>query len=178
MMRLFFIIAFVAVSFGVKGQVGDVFPMFVGETLKGQVVDLPESVSGKFSLIGIAYSKKSQDEFESWVSPVYNKFIAKTGMLDDLYDVDPYFIALFSGAKKSAMEGVMKRMEAKSDQRIFPYVLFYKGAIDFYKEKLSLNDKSKAYVFLLDGAGKIVYATSGSFTSKKMEAIEKLILEE
>lgn len=161
-----------------NAQVGSEFPMLIGQTANGDVVDLPDGAKGKFTLIGIAYSKNSQDQFESWVNPVYNKFIAKTGMMDDLYDINPYFIALFSGAKKSAMDGVMKRMKAKSDELILPYVVFYKGDIAIYKDKLSLQDKASAYIFLLDGNGKIVHQTEGIYTRKKMEEIEKLILEE
>ena len=69
-------------------------------------------------------------------------------------------------------------MKAKSDENIFPYVLFYKGEIEMYKQKLKLDDKSKAYVFLLDSVGKIVYSTSGIYTKKKMLEIEKLIIED
>ena len=161
-----------------QAQTGEVFPMLIGQTLSGEVIDLPESVQEKYTIIGVAFSKNSQEQFESWVNPVYNKFIAKTGMMDDLYDVNAYFIALFTGAKKSAMDGVMKRMKAKSDENIFPYVLFYKGEIEMYKQKLKLDDKSKAYVFLLDSVGKIVYSTSGIYTKKKMLEIEKLIIED
>lgn len=162
----------------VSAQVGEEFPMLIGQTVDEEVVDLPDAAKGKFTLIGVAYSKKSQDDFESWVNPVYNKFIAKTGMMDDLYDINTYFIALFSGAKKSAMESVMKRMKAKSDESIFPYVVFYKGDIGIYEDKLSLKDKNQAYVFLLNSAGKIVYSTSGKYSKNKMLEIEKLILDE
>lgn len=161
-----------------QAQTGAVFPMLIGQTVNGEVIDLPEYVQEKYTIIGIAFSKNSQEQFESWVNPVYNKFIARTGMLDDLYDVNTYFIALFTGAKKSAMAGVMKRMKAKSDEKIFPYVLFYKGEIDIYKQKLKLEDKSKAYVFLLDSKGKIIYSTAGVYTKNKMLEIEKLILDD
>ncbi len=177
-MRLVLSVLILLVAFSSNAQKGNEFPMLIGQTVNGDVVDLPDGIKGKYSLIGIAYSKKSQEEFESWVNPVYNKFIAKTGMMDDLYDINTYFIALFTGAKKSAMDGVMKRMKAQSDELILPYVIFYKGDIVVYQEKLGLKDKSKAYVFLLDGAGKIVYSTSGNYTKKKMLEIEKLILED
>ena len=79
-----------------QAQTGEVFPMLIGQTVSGEVIDLPESVQEKYTIIGIAFSKNSQEQFESWVNPVYNKFIAKTGMMDDLYDVNTYFIALFN----------------------------------------------------------------------------------
>ena len=177
-MRVLFILFCVFFYANTQAQTGQEFPMLIGQTVNGDVIDLPEAVQEKYTLVGIAYSKKSQEQFESWVNPAYNKFIAKTGMMDDLYDINTYFIVLFTGAKKSAMDGVMKRMKAKSDENIFPYVLFYKGDIEIYQQKLKLDDKSKAYVFLLNEQGQIVYSSSGIHTKKKMLEIEKLILDD
>ena len=111
------------------------------------------------------------------MNPVWNKFIAKTGMMDDFYDIHTYFIPMFVGTKKSAMDNVMKRMKAKSDPDIFPYVLFYKGDIGPYEKQLGLRDATKPYIFLLDAAGKVVYSTSGRYTEDKMLEIEKILLE-
>ena len=57
-------------------------------------------------------------------------------------------------------------------------MLFYKGDIEIYQQKLKLDDKSKAYVFLLNEQGQIVYSSSGIHTKKKMLEIEKLILDD
>lgn len=57
-------------------------------------------------------------------------------------------------------------------------MLFYKGDIEIYQQKLKLDDNSKAYVFLLNEQGQIVYSSSGIHTKKKMLEIEKLILDD
>lgn len=177
-MRSFFLFSVLVLALSGSAQVGEPFPMLIGQTLDEKTVDLPDAAKGKYTLVGVAWSKKAQEEFESWVNPIYNKFIAKTGMMDDLYDVNTYFVALFTGAKKSAMDGVMKRMKAKSDQRIFSHVVFYKGDIGIYQEKLKLKQKEKAYVFLISPVGKIVFSSVGKYSEDEMLKIEKLILEE
>tara|TARA_B100000508_G_C11461818_1_gene279600 strand:+ start:3140 stop:3598 length:459 start_codon:yes stop_codon:yes gene_type:complete len=151
--------------------------MLIGQLVNGKAVDLPESTEGKYTLIGMSWSKKAQESFESWVNPAWSKFVAKTGMMDELYDINLYFVPMFVGTKKSAMDNVMKRMKAKSDPDFFPYVLFYKGDLKLYEEKLKLKDPAKTYLFLLDATGKIVHTTSGRYTENKMLEIEKIILE-
>jgi hypothetical protein len=153
------------------------FPMLIGQLVDGKRIDLPESAQGKYTLIGMSWSRKAEEGFESWVSPVWNKFVLKSGMMDKLYDINVFFIPMFVGTKKGAMDNVMKRMEAKSDPEIFPYVLFYKGDLKPYEKHLGLEDETKPYVFLLDSTGRIVYSTTGRYTEKKMLEIEKILLE-
>lgn len=172
---IFTILLFAGIA---RAQIGSTFPMLIGQTADGKVVDLPESAGGKFTLLGMAWSKKAEPAFESWVNPVYNKFIAKTGMMDDMYDVNTYFIPMFTGVKKNAMNGVIEKMKAKSSEEIFPYVLFYKGDLDPYEESLQLKNKEYPYVFLLDPEGKIVWRTKGRYNEDKMLEIEKLVLGE
>jgi hypothetical protein len=176
-MKIVFALVFCWFSLTTAAQVGNKFPMLVGQLLNGKAVDLPESVAGKYTLVGMSWSKKAQPDFESWISPVWNKFVLKTGMLDKMYDINLYFVPMFVGTKKSAMDNVMKQMKAKSDSDIFPYVLFYKGDLAPYEKSLGLSDKTKPYVFLLDSTGKIVYGTSGRFNDDKMLEIEKILLE-
>jgi len=40
---------------------------------------------------------------------------------------------------------------------------------------LNMKDKNSPYFFVLDENGKILYATSGSFSEKKMEDIEAVL---
>ena len=75
------IVAFVLLvgSFNLSAQVvGKMFPSMEAETVEDQKVVLPESTKGKYTLLGLAYSKKSEDELNSWFSPVFNKFIQKS----------------------------------------------------------------------------------------------------
>lgn len=173
-------IAFIAVFAQIEtvGQViGKPFPAITAETVEDIKVTLPQSTLGKYTLIGMAYSKKSEDELNAWFQPVFGRFIQKTkGLFSGFtYDVNVYFVPMFTGVNAAAT-GTAKRKAAKSiDPQILPYVLFYKGELKSYKEALDFEKKDIPYFFVLDPEGKIVFATSGKYTEGKMEAIEEHI---
>ena len=55
--------------------IGKTFPAMEAETVEDKKVKLPEDVKGKYTLLGLAYSKKSEDELNSWFQPVFEKFV-------------------------------------------------------------------------------------------------------
>lgn len=160
-----------------SGQVGKMFPDMTAETVDDKKIELPAGVKGKYTLVGLAYSKKSESELNSWFQPVFAKFIQKTNGLFSgfAYDVNVYFVPMFTGVNAAAT-GTAKRKAAKNiDPQLLPYVLFYKGELKSYKESLDFEKKDIPYFFVLDPAGKIVYATSGKYSEGKMEEIEEHI---
>lgn len=157
--------------------IGKTFPAMTAETVDDKKVKLPESVQGKYTLLGLAYSKKSEAELNTWFQPVFGKFIQKTNGLFSgfTYDVNVYFVPMFTGVNAAAT-GTAKRKAAKNiDPQLLPYVLFYKGELKTYKEALDFEKKDIPYFFVLDPDGKIVYATSGKYTPDKMDEIEQNI---
>ena len=166
-----------SISSGFSQVIGKGFPSMTAETVDDQKVELPSSTLGKYTLIGLAYSKKSESELNTWFQPVFGKFIQKTGGLFSgfTYDVNVYFVPMFTGVNAAAT-GTAKRKAAKNiDPQLLPYVLFYKGELKSYKDALDFEKKDIPYFFVLDPQGKIVYATSGKYSEKKMEEIEGMI---
>jgi hypothetical protein len=157
--------------------IGKTFPDMEAETVEDKKVKLPGDVAGKYTLIGMAYSKKSEAELNSWFQPVFQKFIQKTKglMAGFTYDVNVYFVPMFTGVNAAAT-GTAKRKAAKSiDPQLLPYILFYRGELKTYKEALDFEKRDIPYFFVLDPQGKIVYATSGKYTEEKMDAVEEKI---
>jgi hypothetical protein len=166
-----------AVGSALAQVVGKTFPALTAETVEDKKVTLPDEVKGKYTLIGMAYSKKSEDELNSWFEPVFEKFIQKSkGLMSGfMYDVNVYFIPMFTGVNAAAT-GTAKRKAAKNiDPQLLPYILFYKGELKTYKEALAFEKKDIPYFFVLDPQGKIVYATSGAYSEDKMDAVEEKI---
>ncbi len=165
----------VCVVFLAEAQViGTAFPKMEAETVEDQQVTLPDDVSGKYTLIGLAYSKRSEDELNTWFQPVFQKFIQKTtGIMAGFgYDVNVYFVPMFTGINAAA-SGTAKRKAAKKiDPQLLPYILFYKGELKTYKRALDFEKKDIPYFFVLDPEGKIVYATSGRYSDDKMDEVE------
>lgn len=157
--------------------VGKTFPDMEAETVEDKKVKLPQDVKGKYTLLGLGYSKKSEDELNTWFQPVFEKFVQKTtGLMAGFgYDVNVYFVPMFTGINAAAT-GTAKRKAIKNiDPQLLPYILFYKGELKPYKEALDFEKKDIPYFFVLDPNGKIVYATEGRYTDDKMDKIETVL---
>lgn len=166
------------ISIAVDAQViGKTFPDMEAETVEDKKVKLPSDVKGKYTLLGLAYSKKSEDELNTWFQPVFEKFVQKTsGLMSGFgYDVNVYFVPMFTGVNAAAT-GTAKRKAIKNiDPQLLPYILFYKGELKTYKEALDFEKRDIPYFFVLDGTGKIVFATSGRYSDDKMDQIETVL---
>lgn len=175
MKTLGFVVLGLTLSVAVNAQVtGKMFPDMEAETVEDKKVKLPQETKGKYTLLGLAYSKKSEEELNSWFQPVFEKFIQKTsGVLAGFsYDVNVYFVPMFTGVNAAAT-GTAKRKALKNiDPQLLPYVLFYKGELKPYKDALDFEKKDIPYFFVLDPEGKIVYATSGKYSDAKMDKVE------
>lgn len=176
-MKRIFLLVGIALFFGSAINVGGkaegaMFPNLSGTTLSGNNKTLPKDVKGKFTLLALAYSSDAENDLQTWMNPVYNKFIAKTGMFDSEYDVNLYLVPMFRGSNKATANGIVKRMKNEIDESIHDYVLFYNGSVKEYKEVLGMDKKDLPYLFLLDETGKIIFATSGQYSESKMEEIE------
>jgi len=179
---LVFLIAPTLLALPAFSQVGDPFPELSAETASNKKVTIPKDTNGKFTLLGLAYSKKSEDDLNTWFSPVYNKFIKESeaaGIFAAFtYDVNVYFIPMFSGVKAAGVGVAKKKVLKNVEPEIQPHILFFKGSIKPYKESLDFQKKDIPYFFVLDKEGNIVHATSGRFTEKKLGAVEDAIQED
>jgi hypothetical protein len=155
--------------------VGKTFPTLTGEALDGKSVTLPAAAKGKYTLIGMAHSTDAEQDLQSWIDPVYQKYIAKTGLLDAAEDINVYFIPMFSGSNLLFFDKAKKQMKETTQEDLQSNVIFYKGSIDTYVKELQIDKKDTPYIFLMDGEGKIVYTTSGNWTEAKMDAIDDKI---
>lgn len=184
MKNLFILLTIWGIAWGTTSLqaqvVGRQYPELEAETVEDKVVTLPQDQRGRITLLGMAYSKKSENDLNTWFEPVYTKFIhSKTqdaGLFASFtYDVDVYFIPMFTGINAAAT-GSAKRQAVKNiDARLLPYILFYKGQLKPYKDALDFEKKDIPYMFVLDRNGKIIYATSGAYSHTKMDAIESAI---
>lgn len=174
--EILLLVVFCCFSLSLYAQLGKTFPVIEGETVKDQEVTIPEDTRGKYTLVGMAFSKKSDDALQSWFKPVYERFLQDAGgaglFAEFAYDVNVYFVPMFSGIKKAAAGAAKRKALKKVDDELHPHILFYSGEIKSYRDALKLEEKNKPYFFVLDNNGKIVYATSGEYSARKMEEVE------
>jgi hypothetical protein len=157
--------------------IGKTFPDMTAQTVDDKKVNLPQDIKGKYTLLGLAYSKKSEDELSTWFNPVYSTFIQKpTGMMQAFtYDVNVYFVPMFTGINAAATGTAKRKAIRNVDLQLLPYILFYKGELKKYKDELDFERRDIPYFFVLDPDGKIVFATDGSYSDAKLESIEAVI---
>jgi hypothetical protein len=91
------------------------------------------------------------------------------------YDVNVYFVPMFTGVNAAATGTAKKKALKNTDPKLLPYILFYKGELKKYKEALDFERRDVPYFFILDPQGKIIYATSGAYSEAKMDALEEVI---
>ncbi len=166
----------------VQAQVGQTFPNLKAETIQGKKIQLPAAGKGKFTLLGLAFSNKSDQALQSWFEPVYTRFMAdrsNAGLFADFaYDVNVYFVPMFTGANKVAAGPARQKMLKGLDAELHKHVLLYVGELEPYQQQLGMQQKDEPYFFVLDEQGQIVYATSGSYSEQKMDEVEEILSEE
>lgn len=166
-----------------NGVIGKAFPAMQCEDYNGKIVSLPTDTKGKYTLLGMAFSNDAEANLKTWINPVYNKFIAKVDAskadVFDVhvdYDVNLYFVPMFTGINKLTSKQSKEKIRANTDKELYSYLLFYEGD-KTYKEELDFEKKDIPYFFVLDKNGKIAYACSGPYDDKKMEKILNVIEE-
>jgi hypothetical protein len=167
------VILLASFAFTYRQAVGKAFPELKGETLTDKPITFPDDTKGKYTLLGLALSRKAEEDLQSWLNPSYNKFVLKSGLMDAGYDVNTYFVPMYTGISQPVSGIGKKNMKEGTDKNFYPYLVYYKGEAKKYREGLKLEDKETPYIFLLDKDGVIVYSTSGKYTDKKMEEIEE-----
>ncbi len=172
MKNLTLILAFLATCFYASAQQ---FPEMTGETIENKNLTFPADLKGKYSLLCLASSQKAEGALQSWLDPVYQKFIAKTGIMDDMYDVNVYFVPVLTGTNLAFASSMKKKFKESAQEDLQSHVLFCDKDGKELIDKLNMKPNEVPYFFLLDKEGKIVYRTSGSFTDEKFDAIDELI---
>ena len=171
-MKFYVSVLFVLISISAIGQI---FPSIEGELLNSERITLPNDCKGKYTLVGLAYSQKAEEELRTWYDPSIEKFILKHGMFDSEYDVNIYFIPMFHGLTKMTYAKSFKKIKELTDEELYSHVIFYKGDIKGYKESLNFDDKEKPMFFLLDPEGNILKSFKGRFKDEYFESVTEII---
>ena len=149
------------------------FPEMECVDLNKKTVLLPSQIMGKYSIVVLAASKKAEEDLGTWFGPLYTTFISKKESMfsTESYDVNTYFIPVFSGVNKAAAEGIRKKMLNGFNEDLQNHVLIFKGSSKDLYSSLSINKKD-VNVLILDKSGNVVSKLSGGYTDEKMDKIE------
>lgn len=157
-----------------KAQVGEVFPIIETEKISGEKVLLPQKYEGRYVLMGIGTSKKAEEDLKTWQQPIYNKFIAKTGIMDDMFNVEVCFIPVFTGTAKMAKSKVIKKLKENNEPMVINHVYIYSGVRETF-ESIGVDERSEPYFILVDSLGRIVWIEQGHFKQSYFDDIEAIL---
>ncbi|WP_299250151.1 hypothetical protein [uncultured Cytophaga sp.] len=174
------LIVFISIVFAASSalaQTGKPFPNFQTKKLTGQSFTLPDSVKGKFTIIGIAFSAKAEESLVTWYEPAYQTFIQKkkTMFASEVYNVNTYFVAVVTGSNKVSGDAIVKKIKQNTQKELQAYVLTYIGEFASYKTMLNITEKDEPYFFILDERGIIAHVTKGKYTAAKLAEIEQAV---
>lgn len=172
--KLFAIVFLLFIILPAHGQINKPFPDVSTEKVTGEIVRVPAAFEGKFALIGVGTSKKAEAQLKTWQNPLYQKFVAKTGLMDDMFNVDLCFLPLFTGASQLAKGEIIKKLKENNEALVIDNVYVYTGSREPFKA-IGVDDKSEPYFFLLDKSGTIVWTASGAFSQKYLDQIEEIL---
>ena len=172
--------AVVFISHSAIGQdLNKPFPMLEGSTVTDSIIAVPNDTKGKYTVLGLAFSKKSESLLETWLQPSFDNFIApklsKSPFNTFAYDVNIFLVPMFTGVNATAAKTAKKKALKKMDPKLYDFVLFYKGELKKYKSSLGLDKKDLPYFFVIDPKGNLVHAVSGAYSDYKMEEIEAIL---
>jgi len=144
------------------------------ENLEGEAVSIPSSKSKNHQLLIFAFGKSNEKELQSWLQPVYEKFIEKSGLLDMLFDVELSLVSVLNTMEAAAAKSNKQKIKQEIDIDLHRNVYQFKGDETELLKALNI-EKKQLVVLLLDAHGKILYKTTGKYSEDKMEAIEDLL---
>ncbi len=148
---------------------------FSGTTISNKKVEIPLIQKDKFSLLFFAISPKSQKDLESWLDPIYQKYIAKTGIMDDAFDVNVFFVPLIKSTNTSLIELVKRKFRENTQEDFKSHILFLDTPSEKIISDLRLTDQNIPYIFLLNKEGKILFRSSGAYSDEKFDQIDEMI---
>ena len=141
-----------------------VFPKLRAETLSGVDMTFPDDLTGKATIILLAFKRETQKVIDSWLKPFIKEF-------EDNDEVQFFEIPMLSRywiVMSPIIDGGMRSGILKQNHK---NVATFYGDVDKYCKLLSIEDKSDGYVFLLDSEGVIQWRDNGFATEQKLNQL-------
>ncbi len=147
------------------------FPTVHARTLADREVEFPAEVRGTVGLLFVAFAQDAQRQINSWMPLLTNYLSSK--------EVSYYELPMMEDAYRSAAAFIDGGMRRGVPPRLHDRTATYYGSLDAVFAALEITDNSKAYLFVLDRDGRIVFRVSDMATddgvAKVTEVVNKLL---
>ena len=167
--------ALVVISFGTKSLAQKKLPAFSGTDLNGHKVEFPTDLKGKKSLVGFSFSRKSQEDLESWAQPVYDEFIDKESLASLVYDANVFLVIVFNRANSAFRNRVEAELKEGILKEFYVNVVLCDDESGEIVDRLGVTQEDVPVLYALNGEGYIVFTTTGHYADKKMEELSSYL---
>lgn len=181
-MKKIILLAFVTLFFTGRAQygVGKQFPDIEVETFTEKAMKLPADCKGKFTILGMCFSKDAEGDLQTWLNPLYNAYAVKhegneAFGVEATADVNFYMMPKFSLLNQVFEKGSKNKIKGDTDKGFWPNLIFYTSGLKEYKKQLDVKETSQPVIFILDKSGKVVHVERGVCNEKKMSAIDDVV---
>lgn len=154
---------------------GQSFPNIQTEGLQKETVSIPQDLSGKKSIIFLAFTPAAERILDDWYAPVYIMFLDKSGFNAMAYDCHVKLVMMFTGSSQAAAGKIKEKIRMNIDESMNDYLLFYEGNFSDQMRALDIKKKNDAYVVVLDEQGNVMTIETGEYTEKKLEKIADMV---
>jgi hypothetical protein len=159
----------ILISIGCHAQV---LPTVSCSNLSGQTFSLP-SAKEKYSILLVTFSKKGNEAAETWVDPLVQKFIRKSGLLDAFFTADVYALSIVNSAEWAMIRSQEQKIKADIPAELLSNLVYSQTSPQPILDILGEKAKNSATVLLVQSDGKIIRMVSGEYSDKKLEELEE-----
>lgn len=152
-----------------SGPAGAVFPEILGVNLEGEEIPLPTGFAGELNLVAVAFEQDQQQFVDTWIEAINELVAVSPGLrfyeVPTIYEAGPAFRFWVNNGMRSGIRDPVSR-----ERTITVYL-----DRERFNELLAIPDMSDIHVFLLDGAGRILWRTTGPLDEKKSASLEDVL---
>jgi hypothetical protein len=138
-------------------EIGEFLPPIKGETLAGELLELPAASKGKVMLVVFSFTKKGGSFARQWIERFEKEFGSNSG-------ARCYGVMFLQGVPRLLRGLVSSGIKKGIPKNKYPNFLRVYKDEKLWKDWLQVIKEDNPYVVLLDGAGKILWLTSDQFS--------------
>ena len=142
------------------------------QDINSRTVSFPAANPGKKLVVMVTFSDKASDEAKTWVDPLYQKFVLKSGMMDAAFDASLCVVSFVSAAELSLIKMNAAKIRADTPEPLINSVLYTAQSATALKKSMDVKNDKSVYILVLSPEGVILKQQSGSFSDDKMESLE------
>jgi ATP10 protein len=145
------------------------FPTVRAQTLSGRCVVFPDETQGKVGIYFVAFEQQAQSQIDTWVDPFIRRYL-------DREDVSYFEIPMISTVFRPVAKLIDGGMRGGVPRSLHDRTATFYGNRKAFFERLAIKDRSKAYLFVVDRSGEILFRAEGSFSEQAMISADNAVL--